>query len=500
MWQPGRGGRFRYLARATSPLEPTAPDAVQHRPLCAEAAARPGRPGHRVRGLGPAAVAHGGGEDAAVRHRHAHARVAGRAVPQRGARRRGLEPHAHRHRARRRPVGLRRVHRDGAAARPRPAPGAAGRLASAPGRGRPAGAPRGRRAGLCARARRRALRHQAGQHLPDAARQAQGAGLRHRARGPPCGAAGAGRRDRRLAALPGARAAATRQRSTRAPTSMRWARCCTNCSPRARPSTAIRWSRSARPSPATTRYRRTRCVRTCRRSCRRSRCARWRATRPIVMPARRSCRRRCASGWRSRPCRPMPTGRPPAIRPRPRHRHRRRAGCSAPGPRCRRSGSRPSWPGHVLTRGVGARQRGAPVPVARAPVVAAVVPRRPPTAPAPPSPRAAEPPARGTAPRAGPGTRHPRPPAARAGGRRRPPHRSPPHRCWPPGGVQHRHQPVGSGRGRWRAGRHHTTAVAARNFRPARTRSRCATRTSRPTRDACRSTPTGRSRSHRFGS
>ena len=198
-------------ATADSADDCRAAHAAEHRPLRAEATARPGRPGHRVRGLGPAAVAHGRGEDTAVRHRYARARVAGRAVPERGARGRRAEPLAHRHRARRGSVGARRVHRHGTAARARPAPGVAVGLAAQPGRSRAAGAARGRRAGLCARARRRALRHQAGQHLPDAPRPPQGAGLRHRPRGAPCGAAGARGRGGRVAALPGAGAAAGRQ-------------------------------------------------------------------------------------------------------------------------------------------------------------------------------------------------------------------------------------------------------------------------------------------------
>ena len=136
---------------------------------------------------------------------------AGPTVPERGARRRAAEPPAHRHRLRRRAVGAGRLHRDGTPARARPAPGAGGRLAPEPASRRAAGAACGRCAGLCPCARRGALRHQAGQHLPHAQGPADGAGLRHRPGGARRGAGGR-RPGRRLAPLPGARAAARRRR------------------------------------------------------------------------------------------------------------------------------------------------------------------------------------------------------------------------------------------------------------------------------------------------
>ena len=123
------------------------------------------------------------------------------------------------------------------------------------------------------RKRRRALRHQAGQHLHDRAHEAQGAGLRHRARGAP---------GRTLPALEGVVAGSPHylapeqlqagEPSTRAPTCTRWAWCCTSCSPAARPSTATRCEQiRAGGRACTTGHRRTSCDPDVPPSCRPSR-------------------------------------------------------------------------------------------------------------------------------------------------------------------------------------------------------------------------------------
>ena len=182
---PGAGAG----SAASSPRRPiaTIADDRPHRPLRAQVPARRRRPRHRVRGARSAAVAPDRGQDAERQGRRRGARVLQRAVPERSARRRRPQPSAHRHRLRRRHQRRARLHRDGAAQGPRPAPAAPGRLARDAGTGRADHPPRRRRARVRALEGRDPSRHQAGEHLHGRPHPAARARLRHRPGRPPAG-------------------------------------------------------------------------------------------------------------------------------------------------------------------------------------------------------------------------------------------------------------------------------------------------------------------------
>ena len=139
------------------------------------------------------------------------ARVLQRALHQRSARRRRPQPSAHRHRVRRRHQRQPRLHRDGAAEGPRPAPAAPGGLAGDAGAGRPDRPPRRRRARLRALQGRDPSRHQAGQHLHGRPHAAARARFRHRPHHAPARERRGDER-RRLAVLHVAGAGAARNR------------------------------------------------------------------------------------------------------------------------------------------------------------------------------------------------------------------------------------------------------------------------------------------------